>query len=253
MLLCTEYFSGLTGENILERKEQLLNSWYKGATLVEAIDELVPPARNIESPLRFTISDVFKSNLHGSEVSIGGKVECGSVVVGEPVLLLPQNHTAIVKSISSMIGDSRKIALAGDNVELGLNRLGEFADVVSSGQILCEYSNPIPVTRRIAAKVLVLALEMPLIQGSELILHANSLDVPCHVSKLVQSLSKQDGSVLKSNPRCLGAHSSGVLELELSRPVCLEPFSARREFGRITLRREGRTVAAGVVLSVDKL
>jgi elongation factor 1 alpha-like protein len=45
--------SGLTGENIKTRKDQELSNWYKGPTLLEAVDSFLPANRAVEKPPRF--------------------------------------------------------------------------------------------------------------------------------------------------------------------------------------------------------
>lgn len=45
--------SGLTGENIKARNDQELSKWYKGPTLLDAIDSFMPANRSVEKPPRF--------------------------------------------------------------------------------------------------------------------------------------------------------------------------------------------------------
>jgi len=45
--------SGWTGDNMLERSSNL--TWYKGPTLLEALDALIPPKRPTDKPLRLPL------------------------------------------------------------------------------------------------------------------------------------------------------------------------------------------------------
>lgn len=55
----------------------------------------MPPVRDIQSPLRFPISNVYKGTSSGTTVS--GRL-CGGVVqVGEKLSVLPGDETAVVK------------------------------------------------------------------------------------------------------------------------------------------------------------
>ena len=49
---------------MFEKSEKL--AWYKGQTLLEALDSVVPPKRPTEKPLRVPIQDVFKVEGHGT-------------------------------------------------------------------------------------------------------------------------------------------------------------------------------------------
>ncbi len=108
----------MSGVNLIGREGQdavALNTWYSGPTLVELlgpslsftvaghqsltrkmnVDRLQPPRRDITSPLRFPISNVFKGQ--GSTTGVWGRVCSGLVQVGECLRVLPGDETAVVK------------------------------------------------------------------------------------------------------------------------------------------------------------
>lgn len=49
--------------------------WYKGKTLLEALDEIKPPTRPLDKPLRLPLQDVYK-------ITGIGTVPCGRVETG---------------------------------------------------------------------------------------------------------------------------------------------------------------------------
>ena len=110
--------SGLTGENLLEKKAPELLSWYKGSTLIEAIDSLQLPERSVEKPLRISISDSFKGAGTGS-ICATGRVESGYVSKDDQLLLMPGNEIVTVKTLE-IHEQPCKFAVAGDTVTLGL-------------------------------------------------------------------------------------------------------------------------------------
>lgn len=105
----------MQGINLVNRdgaEATSLKQWYSGPTLVDllgeqvfliccifcplmAVDKLVPPVRDIQSPLRMPISDVFKGQSSGASVS--GRLSGGVVQVGEKLRVLPGDETAVVK------------------------------------------------------------------------------------------------------------------------------------------------------------
>ena len=62
---------------------------------MDIVDRLRPPQRDITSPLRFPISNVFKGQ--GSTTGVWGRVCGGLVQVGERLRVLPGDETAVVK------------------------------------------------------------------------------------------------------------------------------------------------------------
>ena len=70
--------SGWVGDNILERSVNM--PWYKGPTLMDALDAIKPPKRPILKPLRLPINDVYK--ISGVGVVAVGRVETGVIKPG---------------------------------------------------------------------------------------------------------------------------------------------------------------------------
>lgn len=61
-------------------------------------------------------------------------------------------------------------------------------------------------------------------------------------------MDKSTGEVIKRNPRCLTKGMTAKVQIQLSqRPIPLETFKDNKQLGRIMLRKDGETVAAGVV------
>lgn len=67
------------------------------------------------------------------------------------------------------------------------------------------------------------------------------------MSSLVSLLDARTCEVAKNKPRCLLQGQSAMVEVTLSRTVCLETYKDYRALGRIALRDSGRTIAVGTV------
>jgi len=238
--------SGLTGENIVERKSEVLNAWYKGPTLMEMIDTFKAPPRDVEKPFRLCISDTFKTLTLGQ--AIGGKIETGAVIPKDRLLLMPLNEVVTVAKIESR-GIPVNVAAAGDAVEIGLKDVSDFS-AVTPGQYLCDIEYPISLVSRFEAQIITLDLKVPLLKGSQLVLYTQSLAVPCTVRKLVSLLKKSTGEVSKKKPRCLTKNATAIVHITLQRPSCLELYREFRQLGRFTLRRAFDTVAVGIVTEI---
>lgn len=70
--------SGWLGDNLIEKSKNL--QWYKGPTVIEALDSIIPPKRPIGKPLRIAISDVF--SIKGIGVIASGRVATGVLKSG---------------------------------------------------------------------------------------------------------------------------------------------------------------------------
>lgn len=76
---------------------------------------------------------------------------------------------------------------------------------------------------------------------------------PASICRLVSQLSKSTGEVIRKKPRALAKNSTGVIDIAFERPVCMDTFANDKDIGRVTLRMQGVTVAAGVVLEIREV
>lgn len=238
--------SGLTGENLTKPStDPELVAWYKGPYLLDVIDKFKIPERSIDRPFRMSVSDIFKGT--GAGLCISGRIETGVLCVNDKVLVGPSREQAQVKGLS--IDDASKLTVfAGDQVSVTLS--GVDINTINVGCIICDPQNPIPVTTRFQSRILVFNVKVPITIGFPVILHHQSLIEPATIIKLNSQIHKGTGEVIKKKPRCLGNDSCAVVEIETTRPICVENYADFKELGRVMLRVGGVTIAAGMITKI---
>merc|ERR1711990_1145486 len=87
--------SGWAGDNMLEKGSNM--PWWKGPTLFGALDNINPPTRPTDKPLRLPLQDVYK--IGGIGTVPVGRVETGILKPGMNVCFAPQGVTTEVKSV----------------------------------------------------------------------------------------------------------------------------------------------------------
>ncbi|XP_072743332.1 protein HBS1 [Anoplolepis gracilipes] len=237
--------SGLSGENIVTKPKEQLSNWYTGPTLINVIDNFKCPERPVNKPFRFSVNDIFKGT--GSGFCVSGHVETGMVSLGDKVLILPQNEIAVVKGLQSD-EISTANAFAGDHVALTLAGIDQ--QNVGIGDIICNPQNPVPVTTCFQAHVVVFAIARPITKGLPVVMHQQSLVQPAFITKLIAQLHRSTGDVIKKKPRCLTKNSSAIIEVTTQNPVCMELYKDIKQLGRVMLRLEGTTIAAGLITKI---
>lgn len=238
--------SGLTGENLVKPpNESELLKWYKGPCLLEVIDKFNVPQRPVSKPLRLSVNDIFKGT--GSGFCVAGRIENGTLNKGDKVLVCPTKELAEVRSIS--INEMpNNVAFAGDQVSVTLS--GIDMQNVSVGYIISDPVNQVPVCTRFEARLVVFNVKVPITKGYPVLIHYQSLVESANIVKLKALLNKSTGELVKKKPRCLGNNSVAVVDIEVSRPICLERFKDVKELGRVMLRVAGVTIAAGLVTNI---
>ncbi|KAG5508471.1 hypothetical protein GH5_06713 [Leishmania sp. Ghana 2012 LV757] len=103
--------SGWQGDNMIDKSDSM--PWYKGPTLLDALDMLEAPVRPVDKPLRLPLQDVYK--IGGIGTVPVGRVETGIMKPGDVVTFAPANVTTEVKSIE-MHHEQLAEAVPGDNV-----------------------------------------------------------------------------------------------------------------------------------------
>ena len=226
--------SGLLGDNIARKSTEPAASWYKGPTLVEELDSSEPITRALTKPLRLTIGDIFRGGVQ-NPLSISGRIESGSLQMGDALLVQPSNQKCFIKALEI---DNEPVdwAVAGQNVTVHLNDIDPI--YLKVGDVLCSPANPIKTVKEFTAKVLAFEFLTPM----QIDVHRGRLHTAGRIREIVAALDKNSGAMVgKKRPRIVKPGQVARVVVELETAVPLEAP------GRIVLRSSGETVAAGLL------
>ncbi|KAM3369982.1 hypothetical protein ACQJBY_017693 [Aegilops geniculata] len=238
--------SAVENQNLIKSpSDARFTSWYQGSCLLDAIDSLQLPSRDVSKPLILPICDVIKSQSTG-QLAAFGKLETGAIRNGSKVLVLPCEEVATVKTIERD-SSSCSIARAGDNVAVILQ--GIDGSRIIPGGILCHPGFPVPVANYLELKIRVLDIAIPILIGYQVEFHIHHVKEAARVTKIVALLDKT-GKPSKTAPRFLKSKQNAVVQVTLDQAVCVEEFSKCRALGRAFLRSSGSTIAVGIVTKI---
>lgn len=225
--------SGIQGDNITRRSEDPSVSWYTGRTLVDELETSERYSHALDKPLRMTIADVFRGSVQ-NPLSISGRIEAGSLQVGDQLLTMPSGESAMIRSLE-VDEDPSDWAVAGQNVVLNLANIDPVH--LRSGDVICHPSSPIKNITSFTTKVLAFEHLLP----SMVDIHRGRLHVPGRISRLIATLDKGTGAPVKKKPKIVGPGAVARIVVEMEQGVPLEAPT------RIVLRAGGETVAAGLL------
>src|SRR5215471_9289075 len=92
--------------------------WYSGQTILQALDDLASPGSEKDGPLRFAVQDVYRFD---DRRIVAGRVESGTIKVGDYIIFSPNNKSANVASIEKWNSPHRDQALAGESIGITLS------------------------------------------------------------------------------------------------------------------------------------
>ncbi|KUH34124.1 elongation factor 1-alpha [Thermococcus celericrescens] len=246
--------SAWEGDNIVKKSDKM--PWYNGPTLFEALDQIPEPPKPTDKPLRIPIQDVY--SIKGVGTVPVGRVETGVLKVGDVVIFEPAStifHKAIqgeVKSIE-MHHESMPEALPGDNI--GFNVRGVGKNDIKRGDVAGHTNNPPTVVRpkdTFKAQIIVLNHPTAITVGYTPVLHAHTLQVAVRFEQLLAKLDPRTGNIVEENPQFIKTGDSAIVVLRPTKPMVIEPVKEIPQMGRFAIRDMGQTVAAGMVISVQK-
>ncbi len=226
------------GDNVTEASAS--TPWYRGRTLLAHLEAAAVAAEPAALPFRFPVQYVNRRN-HDFR-GLAGTVASGRVVVGDEVVVASSGHASRVKRIVTFDGD-RAGAETGDAVTLVL------ADAldVPRGEVLAHPKARPAVTTRFSARLVWMAQE-PLASGRTLMMKIGSRTVPVAVTALKHGVAVD--TLAEETVERLALNGIGVVEIEASAPIALDPYAQNHDTGGFILidRFSNATVAAGMVI-----
>jgi bifunctional enzyme CysN/CysC len=103
------------GDNVAAKSPHM--PWYNGPTVLEALDRFQVAESPQNLPLRFVIQDVYRFD---HRRILAGRVESGTLQVGDKILFSPRNKVSTVNSIEGWPPGSRGSAHAGESIGITL-------------------------------------------------------------------------------------------------------------------------------------
>jgi len=245
--------SAFKGDNSYKDKGNL--GWYDGLTLYQCLDTLTLPKQPVDLPLRWPVQDVY--TITGVGTVPVGRIETGKMKVGDNLIFLPSNKNGEVKSIE-MHHQAQPQAVPGDNV--GCNIRGVSKNDVRRGDVAGPTNSPPSVAKSFTAQIIVLNHPNVITVGYTPVFHCHTAQVACtftEIQKLIDPKSGQPiadkGDQVKGGVvNFLRSGDSAVVKVTPTRPMVIEKAKEFPQLGRFAIRDMGQTVAAGMVVDVEK-
>jgi len=238
--------SGWVGDNMIEQSTNM--GWYKGPTLLAALDELEKPTRPNDKPLRLPLQDVYK--IGGIGTVPVGRVETGVMKPGDVVTFAPTGLTTEVKSIE-MHHESLPEATPGMNI--GFNVKGVAVKDIRRG-FVCGNSkqDPPKECETFTAQVIVLNHPGQISNGYCPVLDCHTSHIACKFAEIESKIDRRSGKELEKEPKAIKTGDAAMVKMQPQKSMCVETFTDYPPLGRFAVRDMRQTVAVGVIKAVQK-
>ncbi|MBO7352398.1 MAG: elongation factor 1-alpha, partial [Candidatus Methanomethylophilaceae archaeon] len=221
--------------------------WYKGPTLIAALDNLKVPEKHTEKPLRLPVQDVY--TITGIGTVPVGRVETGVLKPNMDVIFNPSNVKGKVKTIE-MHHEQLPQAVPGDNV--GFNVGGVAKNDIKRGDVAGPLDNPPSVAKTFTAQIVVLNHPSVITVGYTPVFHCHTTQTACRFVELIKTIDPKSGQAKQEHPDFLKTGDIAVVKVEPTKPMVVETAKDFPPLGRFAIRDMGQTVAAGMCIEVQK-
>ncbi|RDE74870.1 sulfate adenylyltransferase subunit 1 [Haemophilus parainfluenzae] len=237
--------SALLGDNLVYASES--TSWYQGEPLLTILENLpsVDEVGHSNADLYFPVQLVVRQDADKADDFRGyqGRIERGSVQLGQAIRIEPNGLTAKVTEIITPKGEVTQ-AVAGEVITLRLDR-----DIdISRGDLFVDESSPLTPQKQLEATICWFD-ERPLNTARKYLLKHGTQTVFAKISEIesvlnVHTLKQENGAT------ALKMNDIALVHLSLQKPIVATTYEENIAGGAFILVDEAtyNTVAAGMIL-----
>jgi len=229
--------SAKTGENVARASEKI--KWYRGPTVLEALDLFEPRKADVDLPLRFCVQDVYRFD---QRRIVAGRIETGTLRVGDELVFSPANKSSVVATIERWNAPADGAAMSGDSIGITLSE----QIFVERGYVASHQSDTPIETNRFHADLFWIVRE-PLRVGRLYNLRLATQEVKCQVVSIEQVM---DSSTLEAKiDKCeqLERNEVGRLTIQTRGPLVIDNHERIPNLGRFVIVEEGGIRGGGTI------
>ncbi len=230
------------GDNIASQSPNM--AWWQGPTVLQTLDNFKMSELPKNQPLRFPIQDIYRFD---ERRILAGRVESGSIKVGDRIVFSPSNKTSTVKTIERWNAPASDSAAAGESIGITLTE----QIFVTRGAIAArEFAPPFELSS-FKARLFWLG-KQPFAKGKLYKLKLASQEVECQIEAIERVI---DASTLetvsrKQNELFVGRYEVAELTLHTKAPIAFDVHTDIVPTGRFVIV-DGFDVAGGGIVAAD--
>ncbi|MBL7131047.1 MAG: adenylyl-sulfate kinase [Candidatus Omnitrophica bacterium] len=229
--------SAKEGINICKKSRKM--NWYKGLTLLKALDLLNLDTNSIKRPLRFPVQDVYEIE---NEKIIVGRIASGVIKQGQKVVLSLAFKEATIKAIK-VFGRHKTVALNGECVGLILKEPLS----IERGEIIVQKDTSSKATNHFKGSIFWISRK-PLQINKTITLRCATQEVKGIAEKIERRINTSTLEVIEENANELKLNEAGVVVFKTKKSIIIEKFSFIEELGRFVIECEYNLRDAGIII-----
>lgn len=237
--------SALNGENLAARSQEM--AWYRGPTLLEALDRFEKAPAKTDCPLRFPVQAIYKFVSKGDDRRIvAGRIESGRVKVGDRVVFSPSNKSSVIKSIEAFNAPTRKEIEAGWSTGFTLTE----EIYITRGELMSHEVAPPLVSTRFRANMIWLG-KKPFEKDRDYKLKIHTQAVPVKLLEIKKVVDASDTGKAMDRER-VNRHDVADVVLETRQPIAFDDIAQGEATARFVLVDGYDIAGGGIIVSAER-
>ena len=233
---CIIPISAREGDNMVEHSPAM--PWYQGPTVLQALDAFQYTELPTQRPLRMPVQDVYKFD---QRRIIAGRIESGTLEVGDEVIFSPSNKTAKVKSIEAWhVPEAPQLAQAGQSIGVTLTE----QIFVERGEVMSHVQHA-PIESNVFKARLFWLGHRPVLVGNTYKLKLGTLEAPVTVEAIERVIDTSDLS--SKGAERIERNGAGEVVLRTKRMLALDEHLQNPITGRFVLVEDYMPMGGGII------
>jgi bifunctional enzyme CysN/CysC len=214
--------------------------WYTGPTVLDMLDQFEAPKPLNELPLRLPVQDVYRFD---ERRIIAGRIETGTLRVGDQLVFSPNNKTSVVASIENWNGPKTDVAYAGQSVAITLTE----QIFVQRGHVASHEKDAPIESNRFKANLFWMG-KNPLVIGERYRLKLTTQEVDCELVSIDRVVDASTLEVAQQPSDRLLKNDVAEITLQTRSPLVMDNHDRIPTLGRFVIV-DNRQVGGGGILS----
>lgn len=235
--------SAREGDNIIANSDRM--GWYTGHSVLGTIDSFKKEAARTDKPLRFPVQDIYKFTAEGDDRRIvAGRVETGTLEVGDEVIFLPSEKRTSIASIEGFNLPEQGGAEAGQSTGVTLTK----QVYIKPGELMCKvFQRQAKVATRIKVNIFWMSRQ-PMIKNKRYKMKIAGRRVGIWLRDVITVLDASELTT-DSNRQQVERHDVAECVLETLKPIAFDISSEIAPTGRFVIIDNYEIAGGGVVLA----
>ena len=237
--------SALSGENIIEKSDKL--SWFSGGNVLSVLDSFKKAKVLEDKDFRLPIQDVYKFTAQGdSRRIVAGRIESGSIKVGDSVVFLPSNKSTEIKSVEMFNVDALDEISSGYCAGFTLNE----QIYVNRGEIMCKADERLPNTSSAFEANIFWMGRNPMKTGKDYKLKLGTVDVIVQLKEIIKVM---DASNLDSSEKNqIERHDVAEVVIQCQKKIAFDLMEEVEATGRFVIVDNYDIAGGGIITGALK-